>query len=588
MSTKPNQTDKPNIIIIGASGHAKVIIDIIERRGEYNIIGLIDSFKAIGSKVFNYRIIGHEKDIPSLKNSYNFESAIIAIGDNWTRKIIFQKIIKIQPDLSYISAIHPDAIIGKNVKIGKGTVIMAGVIINSDAKIGEFCIINTKASLGHDSHLKNYSSLAPNSTIGGNVKIGSCTAICLSASVIQDISIGKHCIIGAGSLIIRDVQDNFKVFGIPGKIKEKITKGQKYLYHSESLKSRQKGSLEIITDKVKWQKVLAEIGRYDFYHTYEYHQLSKNPIENPILILYRTGNNKLIALPLLIRDIPNSDFKDATSTYGYAGPISNNIDPKFDNSDFIINLLSYLNNNNIISVFSRLNPFMPCQPHVLRGLGEISSQGKVVNINLKIDINKQRSLYGKRLKTHVNKARRMCSIRKAVNEEDLQTFINIYYENMDRVKAKKSYYFDKSYFENMMNSSSFDTDILLAIDSETNTIIGGSMFVTTNNIVQYHLSGTKNDFLHLTPTKLLIDEMRLLANKKGSQFYNLGGGLGGRDNDSLFNFKASFSNDFKSFYLWKLIVNDSAYKELVYKKGINENTNFFPLYRLMDDINVNL
>ncbi|MFY0714748.1 peptidoglycan bridge formation glycyltransferase FemA/FemB family protein [Seonamhaeicola sp. NFXS20] len=367
-----------------------------------------------------------------------------------------------------------------------------------------------------------------------------------------------------------------------------MKKGEKYLYHSESLKAKQKGVLEIITEKDKWQKILSEIGRYDFYHTYEYHELSKNSNESPILILYRTGNDNLIALPLLIRDITNSNYKDATSVYGYAGPISKNINLNFDNSDYAKNLLNYFKDNNIISVFSRLNPFMPCQPIVLKGLGEVVSQGKVVNIDLNLDNDVQRSNYRSRLKTHVNKARRLCSVKKAVSKEDLETYINIYHENMDRVKAKSTYYFEKCYFENMMKSQSFDTDVLLAIENETGTVVAGSMFVTTNNIVQYHLSGTKNGFLHLTPTKLLIDEMRLIANKKGCQFYNLGGGLGGSENDSLFNFKSSFSKDYKNFNLWKLIVNETAYNELVEKKGINKDASFFPLYRFTDDINVNL
>ncbi|MFV0540097.1 MAG: transferase [Aestuariibaculum sp.] len=170
---------KPNIVIIGASGHAKVIIDIIERENTYNIIGLIDTYKTVGDELFNYKILGKEEDIPKLKDIYNFNKGIIAIGDNWTRKKMKDQIEKIDLDFNFISAVHPNAVIGKDVEIGCGSVIMAGVIINSEAKVGEFCIINTKASLGHESIMKNFSSLAPNSTIGGNVKIGTCSAICL-------------------------------------------------------------------------------------------------------------------------------------------------------------------------------------------------------------------------------------------------------------------------------------------------------------------------------------------------------------------------------------------------------------------------
>ncbi len=215
---KAPNTNKTNLVIIGASGHAKVIIDIIEKHNKYNIVGAIDSFKPIGSSVFNIKIIGREHDIEHLKKTHHFNRGIIAIGDNHARKKIYKKIINTAPDFKFINAIHPSAIIGKNVTIGKGVAIIAGAIINSDAKVGDFCIINTKASLGHDSELEAFSSLAPNSTIGGGVKIGTCTAIYLSASVIQGINIGAHSIIGAGSLIVKDVKNHVKVFGVPGKV----------------------------------------------------------------------------------------------------------------------------------------------------------------------------------------------------------------------------------------------------------------------------------------------------------------------------------------------------------------------------------
>lgn len=578
-----------NIIIIGASGHAKIIIDIIEQLGYYHIVGLIDSFKPKGSFIFEYEILGSENDIPKLSEIYNFNTGIIAIGDNWTRKKIHKKIIKIAPSFEFISAIHPKSVIGKNVKIGQGTVIMAGAIVNSDAKIEDFCIINTKASLGHDGYLGKYASLAPNVTIGGNVAIGAFTAISLSASVIQNIHIGKHSIIGACALINRKVGDYKMVYGVPGKVIKHIGKGEKYLYNVNQYvkeKINSEPTIEIIEDKESWEALLQTIGNYDFYHTYDYHIISKNTDESPILIVYKE-KEAIIAMPLLIRGIPGTNYKDATSAYGYVGPIATKINSKFDNSNFIKSLQNYFINNNIIAVFSRLNPFIKYQQVLLKNFGTVSLQGQVVNINLDLDLEKQRTIYASRLKTHVNKSRRLCTLKTAKTREDLQAFMDVYYENMDRVDAKENYYFSKTYFEDIIKSNNFKTNILLAIENESGTIIAGSMFVFTNNIVQYHLSGTKNDFLHLNPTKLLIDEMRLIATQNGYKYFNLGGGLGGRDDDSLFDFKASFSKDFKPFNLWKLIVNETAYEALVSEKNIQRKSCFFPLYRAEDDLKIN-
>lgn len=583
----PLKNSKPNIVIIGASGHAKVIIDIIEKRNEYNIIGLIDSFKPVGTSIFEYKILGHEEDMPALSKIYNFNSGIIAIGDNWTRKIIHKKIKKIFPLFEYVNAIHPQSIIGKNVKIGKGTVIMAGAIVNSEAIIGKFCILNTKVSLGHDSNLKKYSSLAPNSTIGGNVKIGTCSAICLGANVIQGINIGKHAIIGAGSLIVRNVDSYSMVYGVPAKTIKSINKGEKYLYQAKKEKDYTAPLLEVITEEDKWSEFLNEIEIFDFYHTFSYHFASKSKNETPILLKYK-NKDVLIGLPLLLRDIPGTDYKDATSAYGYVGPISKGVDQSFDNSIFNNEMEKYFKENSIISVFSRLNPYISNQCKILINFGDIISQGRVVNIDLNLSIDSQRTNYRSRLKTHVNKSRRLCSIRKVITENDLQDFIDLYHENMDRVNAKESYYFSNLYFQNLLKSTDFETIILLAVDNESGKIIAGSMFIITNGIVQYHLSGTKNNFLHLTPTKLLIDEMRIIASKNGYRYFNLGGGLGGRDDDSLFDFKSSFSKDFKDFNLWKLITNQKIYDELVHKRGINIESNYFPLYRSVDDINVAL
>ena len=339
--------------------------------------------------------------------------------------------------------------------------------------------------------------------------------------------------------------------------------------------------LEIIKDKKQWDLLVKEIDHYDFHHTYDYHYIAKSVNETPILLKY-IENNILIGLPLLIRDINGTSFKDATSVYGYAGPISKGITNNFNNSNFIKELNHFFTENKIISIFSRLNPYVPYQERVLKNYGKIITQGKVVNIDLTLNIDEQRQNYQNRLKTHTNKSRRNCTIKRALTDDDLHKFIEIYYENMDRVNAKKMYYFSNDYFHKIAKSKDFETETLLALDNESNKVIAGSMFIKTKSIVQYHLSGTKSEFLNLMPTKLLIDEMRIRSYQEGYTFFNLGGGLNGSDDDSLFRFKSSFSKDFKNFNLWNLIINPKAYKELVNERKIITKSHFFPLYRCIE------
>jgi len=340
--------------------------------------------------------------------------------------------------------------------------------------------------------------------------------------------------------------------------------------------------LKAIYNKQEWDACIKECGFFDFYHTFDYHHLSKAEDETPLLLKY-SGKYMTVAIPLLARKIKDTNYKDATSVYGYAGPIYKGNIANFDNKKFKNALTKYFLDNNFVSIFSRLSPFINAQNVILKDIGIIVRLGKVVNIDIQKDLDKQRHLFQSRLKTHINRARRLCQVKIATTCEDLEQFKSIYYENMDRVNAKEFYYFNDSYFEKIIKSNDFKSEILLAIDNETGKTIAGCLFITTNGIVQYHLSGTKNDYLHLTPTKLLIDEMRIMASQRGHTFFNLGGGLGGRNDDSLFNFKASFSKDFKEFNLWKFIVNQEVYDELVIKKGIVDKSNYFPLYRLLND-----
>ena len=218
-----------NIIVVGSSGHAKVVIDCIEKENKYEIIGLLDRFREVGSSSFGYKIIGKEEDLQNLIKKHKIEGGIIAIGDNFIRYTVYDKILKDVPQFNFIKVIHPSAQIARNVLIGKGTVIMANTTISSEATVGNFCIINNNSSLDHDSKMLDYSSLAPGSSIGGNAKIGLFTAVSLGAKVIHGITIGEHTIIGAGSNVIKDIPEYVVAYGNPAKVIRDRLAGEKYL-----------------------------------------------------------------------------------------------------------------------------------------------------------------------------------------------------------------------------------------------------------------------------------------------------------------------------------------------------------------------
>lgn len=334
--------------------------------------------------------------------------------------------------------------------------------------------------------------------------------------------------------------------------------------------------IEIIKTKEAWEDVLKSCKSFDFYHTYDYHELSKNENEISLLLSYKSGET-IIALPVLIRNIEGTDYKDVTSVYGYPGPISNGTLSIENCKDFHGHLNDFFESQKIISVFSRLNPYIPFQHEILDGLGILKTIGNMVNIDLTKDIDTQRSAYRRDTRSRVNKVRRLCSVKKAETKEEVQQFIDIYLETMKKLEANDSYFFENKYFFDFLECNGFETDILLAVLNETEEVIAGTMFVKTNNIIQYHLSGTKTEHFKVAPSRLLLDEMRLQGTAQGYTYFNLGGGYNGK-NDALYSFKSSFSEDIKTFKVWQHIANKKVYDELS-KKVNTSDSSFFPAYR---------
>jgi sugar O-acyltransferase (sialic acid O-acetyltransferase NeuD family) len=217
------------IVIIGASGHAKVIIDLVEKEGRYAIAGLLDMSRKPGDTVLGYPILGPEESLLDWQEPLGIVGGIIAIGDNWIRKKVVDKMRKLQANFRFVTAIHPDASIGKEASFGEGTVVMAGAVVNPASKIGNFCILNTRCSLDHDSAMGDFASLAPGVTAGGNVSIGAYSAISLGANIIHGVSIGSHSVIGAGATVLQDMPDYTVAYGVPAVVVRERQKGEKYL-----------------------------------------------------------------------------------------------------------------------------------------------------------------------------------------------------------------------------------------------------------------------------------------------------------------------------------------------------------------------
>lgn len=206
------------VVIIGASGHGKVIADILELTGNIEILGFIDSLKNPGDRLLSYEVLGDEhrliqlcQEIPNLKG-------FVAVGDNFTRRKVVDWIVKELPGFTFVNAIHPEAIVSQYVELGQGVAIIGGAVVNSGARLEDHCIVNTMASIGHDSHLERYSSVAPGANIGGGTRIGELSAICIGSVVSNNLQIGKNTVVGAGSLVLDSFGENQLAFGNPARV----------------------------------------------------------------------------------------------------------------------------------------------------------------------------------------------------------------------------------------------------------------------------------------------------------------------------------------------------------------------------------
>ena len=197
-SQTPNP--KPYILLLGAGGHAKSLIDVIEAEGKYKIAGIIDNELKIGDKILGYEVIGRDEDLRELRDKFKY--AIIGVGQIKTPKIRI-KLFKLLKSLGYILPviISPRAYVSKYAFIDEGSVIMHDAFINANAKIGKNCIINTKAIIEHDAIIEDNCHISTGAVINGGVFIGKNSFLGSNCVTKEYIKIKENSFIKAGSVV---------------------------------------------------------------------------------------------------------------------------------------------------------------------------------------------------------------------------------------------------------------------------------------------------------------------------------------------------------------------------------------------------
>lgn len=199
------------LLIIGASGHGRVVADIALKMNRWKQIAFLDDDKNIESSM-GIKVIGKSSDFITYINDYDI---FVAIGNNRTREIMLSQLDK---EDAYIPIlIHPTATIGEKVEVGAGTVVMAGVVINCCSRIGKGCIVNTGTTIDHDNVIEDYVHISPGAHLAGTVRVGKGSWIGIGAVVSNNINITSGCMIGAGAVVVKEIKEAGIYVGVPAQ-----------------------------------------------------------------------------------------------------------------------------------------------------------------------------------------------------------------------------------------------------------------------------------------------------------------------------------------------------------------------------------
>jgi UDP-perosamine 4-acetyltransferase len=206
------------IVLLGAGGHAKVVIHAIRSSDQYSIAGCIADGPV--RNLEDVPVLGNDSILPRLR-SEGIKCAFVAIGANEVRMKLGEKLISLGFSLPAI--ISAESSVAPSSVVGEGTIVMTRAVVHPAATIGRLCIINTAAIVEHDCQVGDGIHIAPNSVLCGSVMVGTRAFICAGSTIIPGVKIGEHAMIGAGSTVIRNVPDGEVHVGNPARrLKRKL------------------------------------------------------------------------------------------------------------------------------------------------------------------------------------------------------------------------------------------------------------------------------------------------------------------------------------------------------------------------------
>jgi Acetyltransferase (GNAT) domain len=303
---------------------------------------------------------------------------------------------------------------------------------------------------------------------------------------------------------------------------------------------------------------------HDMYHVPEYVVLdARLSYGTPTAFWYRNGGRHLL-MPLILRDVPDSDLRDAVSPYGYPAPVSD-AEPGDDAfwERACRAMVEILRAQGIVTAFVRLHPLLAAPLAVLEKFGTVVRHGETVSMDLTLSIEEMWRQTRSDHRNHINRARRDGTRVVFDDWSRLAEWVEVYHDNMRRVGASAYYFFSCEHIAALHDAVGDRMHLAVAdVDGE---VVGGNTFFEHDGIATGYVSSTRRA-RNRYADELLYDEVRRWCKQRGDTIFHLGGGKGG-SNDSLFSYKAGFSPNRHPFHTWRVVTEPGAYRRLLEQRN---------------------
>lgn len=333
---------------------------------------------------------------------------------------------------------------------------------------------------------------------------------------------------------------------------------------------------------------------HDIYHTAAYHRVTSFEGDGTPLLMVYGSPDQFVAWPYLLKPIPDTSHTigspafDVTSSYGYCGPLAHGCEP---DDAFIVKAWGAFKSawleQHVVSVFARFHPLLQNHCWFMDAVAPDGGEpqlgmvhtGDTVSIDLRKPAAQILAEYPRVLRQEIASSRRKGLVTTIDRDwEHLETFEALYTETMRRNQAQKAYFLPRDYFADLV--AQLGKDAVLFVTMHETDVAAACLFFSHHGYLHPHLAGISTPFLPMSPLKVMWDDVRIWAAKRGDSVMHLGGGRGGAS-DSLLAFKARFSPDRQPFYTGRWILDRRRYEWLARESPTDEtiDTSYFPIYR---------